>query len=104
MRPLPAIQRHASGRLGEASDRVKQLPFTCSVVAIPMLSPRGVHGVSILMRVRVLGPDSWATAGNPKTPKRIQVSRISPILRTSIVGSKNRNRIRRDIRNAGCDG
>ena len=43
---------HASGRLGEASECVKQFPFTFCVTAIPMLSPVGVQGVSILICVR----------------------------------------------------
>jgi hypothetical protein len=49
---LPDEHRQASGRLADALDDVKQLPFTFSVTAMPMLRPAGPKGVSSLTCVR----------------------------------------------------
>ena len=51
--PLPEEQRHASGRLGDAIDEAKHVPFSFSLTAMPMLNPAGPKGVSSRIWVRV---------------------------------------------------
>jgi hypothetical protein len=80
MMALPPEHRHASSRVGEATDRVKHVPLTCWVTAMPMLSPDELKGVSILIRVPLLDVDvSWARVTVPTAnsiPSKAQITSL----------------------------